>query len=79
MNGGCANENAHLLQGILRDECGFDGFAVSDWGISNDHVEGVRAGAHLEMPAAGGDSDEKLIRAVQDGKLSEDILNQGGG
>ncbi len=66
VNGIYANENAHLLQEILRDEWGFDGFAVSDWGASNDHVEGVRAGSHLEMPTTGGDSDEELLRAVRE-------------
>ena len=76
VNGVYANENPHLLQEILRDEWGFDGFAVSDWGASNDHVEGVRAGSHLEMPTTGGDSDEELIRAVKEGKLSEEILDR---
>lgn len=76
INGVYANENEHLLQEILRDEWGFDGFAVSDWGASNDHVEGVRAGSHLEMPTTGGDSDEELIRAVKEGKLPEDMLDK---
>ena len=47
VNGVYANENHHLLQEILREEWGFDGFVVSDWGGSNDHVEGVLAGSHL--------------------------------
>lgn len=76
VNGVYANENIHLLQEILRDEWGFDGFAVSDWGASNDHVEGVRAGSHLEMPTTGGDSDEELIQAVREGRLSKQILDQ---
>lgn len=76
VNGVYANENIHLLQEILRDEWGFDGFAVSDWGASNDHVEGVRAGSHLEMPTTGGDSDKELIQAVQEGRLSKEILDQ---
>lgn len=76
VNGVYANENYHLLQEILRDEWGFDGFVVSDWGASNDHVEGVRNGSHLEMPTTGGDSDLELVQAVKDGKLSEEILNQ---
>lgn len=50
VNGTCANENYHLLQEILRDEWGFDGFVVSDWGGSNEHIEGVRAGSAVEMP-----------------------------
>ncbi len=76
VNGVYANENAHLLQEILRDEWGFDGFVVSDWGASNDHVEGVRAGSNLEMPTTGGDSDLELVEAVKSGKLSEELLDQ---
>lgn len=76
VNGVYANENKHLLQEILRDEWGFKGFVVSDWGGSNDHVEGVSAGAHLEMPTTGGDSDEELIRAVKDGKISEELIDK---
>ncbi len=76
INGTYANENGHLLQEILRDEWGFDGFVVSDWGGSNDHVEGVRAGSHLEMPTTGGDSDPELIDAVKSGRLSEELLDR---
>ncbi|NBI67311.1 glycosyl hydrolase [Pseudoflavonifractor sp. 60] len=76
VNGTYANENYHLLQEILRDEWGFDGFVVSDWGGSNEHIEGVRAGSHLEMPTTGGDSDLELVQAVKDGKISEEIINQ---
>lgn len=76
VNGVYANENRHLLQEILRDEWGFDGFVVSDWGGSNDHVEGVRAGSHMEMPSTGGDSDEELIAAVKAGKIEESLVDQ---
>ena len=76
INGVYANENEHLLQEILRDEWGFDGFVVSDWGASNDHTEGVRAGSHLEMPTTGGDSDLELVAAVKSGKLSEELLDK---
>lgn len=76
INGVYANENEHLLQEILRDEWGFDGFVVSDWGASNDHTEGVRAGSHLEMPTTGGDSDLELVEAVKSGKLDEKLLDQ---
>ena len=71
VNGVYANENAHLLQEILRDEWGFDGFVVSDWGANNDFVEGVRAGSHLEMPSTGGDSPNQLMRAVAEGRIAE--------
>jgi beta-glucosidase len=76
VNGVYANENKHLLQEILRDEWGFDGFVVSDWGASNDHTAGVAAGSHLEMPTTGGDSDEELIASVKSGKLKEELLNR---
>ena len=76
VNGVYANENEHLLQEILRDQWGFDGFVVSDWGASNDHVAGVAAGSHLEMPSTGGDSDEELIQAVKDGKISEAMIDR---
>ncbi len=76
VNGVYANENEHLLQEILRDEWGFDGFVVSDWGASNDHVAGVAAGSHLEMPTTGGDSDEELIAAVKSGKISEEMVTR---
>ena len=69
VNGVYANENAHLLQEILRDEWGFAGAVVTDWGGSNDIVEGVRAGSTLEMPAAGLDSARQLVAAVEDGRL----------
>ncbi len=71
-----ANENPHLLQEILRDEWGFDGFVVSDWGASNDHTAGVAVGSHLEMPTTGGDSDLELVEAVKSGRLDEKLLDQ---
>ncbi len=76
INGVYANENEHLLQEILRDEWGFDGFVVSDWGAGNDFVEGVRAGSHLEMPTTGGDSAEQLIKAVKQGKIDIKLVDR---
>lgn len=70
VNGEYANENKHLLQDILRDEWGFDGIVITDWGGSNNHVEGVKAGSNLEMPAPGLDSARQLVKAVKDGSLT---------
>ena len=75
LNGTYTNENAHLYE-ILRGEWGYDGMVVTDWGGSNDYVEGVRAGMNLEMPAAGDDSPLQLVKAVKEGRVSEDIVNQ---
>ena len=76
VNGIYANENAHLLQEILRDTWGFDGFVVSDWGACNDFVDGVRAGSHLEMPSTGGDSPRQLMQAVYEGRISEEEVDK---
>ena len=75
INGTYANENAHLLQEILRDTWGFDGAVVTDWGGSNDHALGVKNGSTLEMPAPGLDSARELCKAVKDGKISEVDIN----
>lgn len=75
INGVYASENSWLLTKILREEWGFDGFVVSDWGAVNDRVAGIIAGMDLEMP--GGDcNDAKIIEAVQNGTLKEETLNQ---
>ena len=71
VNGTYANENAHLLQDILRKDWGFDGVVVTDWGGSNDHALGVKNGSTLEMPAPGGDAVRELLKAVETGKISE--------
>ncbi|WP_026652039.1 glycoside hydrolase family 3 C-terminal domain-containing protein [Butyrivibrio proteoclasticus] len=74
VNGVYANENKHLLTDILRDEWGFDGIVITDWGASNDHALGVAAGSNLEMPNPGLDSARELIAAVESGKISiEDV------
>lgn len=76
INGVYANENKHLLREILKDEWGFEGFVVSDWGASNNHVAGVAAGSHMEMPTTGGDSDQELLEAVKAGRISEEWIDQ---
>ena len=75
INGTYANENAHLLQDILRKDWGFDGAVVTDWGGSNDHALGVKNGSTLEMPCPGGDSIRELMKAVKNGKVTEADLD----
>lgn len=76
VNGEYANENKHLLKDILREEWGFDGVVITDWGGSNDHVQGVAAGSNLEMPAPGLDSARQIVKAVEDKVLSMEELDQ---
>lgn len=71
VNGTYANENAHLLQKILRDEWRFRGAVVTDWGGSNDHAAGVAAGSTFEMPAPDLSSVRELVAAVRAGIISE--------
>ena len=74
VNGVYANENPHLYD-ILRREWGFQGMVVTDWGGSNDYVEGVRTGMDLEMPAAGPDSACQLKKAVEEGRITESEID----
>ncbi|MDR2157293.1 MAG: glycoside hydrolase family 3 C-terminal domain-containing protein [Clostridiales Family XIII bacterium] len=76
VNGEYANENPHLLRDILRNEWGFQGSVITDWGGSNDHVKGVLCGSTLEMPSPGLDSARQLIKAAEDGTVPEEIINR---
>lgn len=76
INGTYAAENKMLLTDVLRDEWGFDGFVVSDWGAVNDRVAGVKAGLDLEMPPSCGVNDKLIEKAVKDGSLDEAVLDR---
>ncbi|GAA3331457.1 hypothetical protein GCM10020331_088120 [Ectobacillus funiculus] len=52
-------KNSYLLTDILKEEWGFEGFVVSDWGAVNERAAGLEAGLELEMPASGGIGDQK--------------------
>ena len=78
VSGDYASENKLLLTDILRDDWGFDGFVMSDWGAVNDRVKGVAAGLELEMPGSGGVYDRKIIEAVQNGTLDIGVLDSRG-
>ena len=75
VNGAYANENAHLLTDILRKEFGFSGFVMTDWGGDNDHAEGVKAGSALVMPAPGPDCALQLLKALEEGRVTEEDID----
>ncbi|MGY1840585.1 MULTISPECIES: glycoside hydrolase family 3 C-terminal domain-containing protein [unclassified Modestobacter] len=76
VNGTYAAEHPWLLTEVLRDEWGFDGVVVSDWGAVNDRVAGLAAGLELEMPASGGVADAQIVAAVRAGELDEAVLDR---
>ena len=75
VNGTYANENSHLLKDILRDDWGFDGMVVTDWGGDNNHTAGVKAGSNLVMPAPGANLARSLVRDIRSGALEESVLD----
>lgn len=79
INGVYAAENEWLLTTVLRDEWGFDGAVVSDWGAVRDRVAAVAAGLDLEMPGTGGSTDAAVCAAVDSGDLAADVLTRAAG
>ncbi|OAD97628.1 glycoside hydrolase family 3 C-terminal domain-containing protein [Arthrobacter sp. OY3WO11] len=75
VNGVYASHNRWLLTDVLRGDWGFDGAVVSDWGAVSDRVAGVAAGMDLEMPGSGGGTDQQIVDAVRDGRLTEDQVD----
>ncbi|HET9648076.1 MAG TPA: glycoside hydrolase family 3 C-terminal domain-containing protein [Microlunatus sp.] len=75
VNGVYASEHHWLLTKVLRDEWGFLGLVVSDWGAVHDRVAALRAGLDLEMPPQLGISDAKIVEAVRSGTLSEAVVD----
>lgn len=76
LNGEFCSENKRLLSDILRDEWGFDGVVVSDWGAVNERDDGMLAGLDLEMPSSNGLGTQKIINAVKSGKISAEALDR---
>src|SRR4249919_148387 len=71
VNGVYSSEHHWLLTEVLRDEWGFGGVVVSDWGAVHDRVAALRGGLDLEMPPNLGVSDVAIIAAVRNGSLDE--------
>lgn len=75
VNGQSASENSWLLTTVLREEFGFEGLVVSDWGAVYHRVPALLAGLDLEMPPALGRSPEQIVAAVSDGTVPRDVLD----
>ncbi|MBR5974748.1 MAG: glycoside hydrolase family 3 C-terminal domain-containing protein [Clostridiales bacterium] len=76
LNGTYCCENRKLLTDILRDEWGFDGVVMSDWGAVNHRLDGLAAGLELEMPTSIGERDRQIQEAVDSGKLPVALLDR---
>ena len=76
INGTFVGESSEYLTELLRNEWGFDGYVMSDWGAVNDRVEALKAGMDLEMPSSNGVNDALIVKAVQEGTLDEAAVDQ---
>lgn len=74
INGDYGCENKHLLTDILKDDWGFTGAVVSDWGGARSTVKMANSGLDLEMPMALFYGD-KLLNAVKEKQVEEKVLN----
>ncbi len=76
LNGVPASDNRWLLTEVLRDEWGFDGLVMSDFGGMHDRVAATAAGNDLEMPGSNGAFDAEVIAAVRGGDLDEQDVDR---
>ena len=70
----CSSDK-NLLINILKDEWGFDGYVVSDWGAATETIENALGGLDLEMPGPAKTWGENLLKAVNDKKISIDVID----
>ncbi len=76
LNGTYTCEKEDLLSGILKDEWGFEGSVVTDWGACDDPVDSINAGLDLIMPGPGPGNVEEIEKAINDGRISEETINR---
>ncbi len=75
LNGEYCSQNMWLQKQVLRDEWGFKGLVVTDWGASVDRPLGIKAGTDLEMPSSGKYNQPKIKKAIEDGSLKQEELD----
>lgn len=76
LNGEYCSEHHTLLTEILKNEWGFEGFVVSDWGAVHDRVASLKGGLDLEMPGPQDTRVKAVIEAVKSGELEESVLDE---
>ncbi len=76
INGTYCSDNRQLLTDILREEWGFEGIVITDWGGMHDRVRGFKAGCDLSMPGGGiHHLQEQALRAFRSGTLSMEQID----
>lgn len=75
VNGTTMTENHHLLTGVLKREWGFDGVVVSDWMAVRSTEASANAGMDLAMPGPRGPWGARLVQAVRDGRVAEEVID----
>ncbi len=75
INGVHSSQNKYLLTDILRNDWGYEGLVMSDWGAVDDRPAGIDAGLDLEMPTSNGKNDVLIVEAVNNGTLSEEKVD----
>ncbi len=75
LNGHWCSENVDLLTGILKNEWGFRGFVVSDWGAVHSTVPTANAGLDIEMPTGDFLNERLLLPALKNGDVRESVID----
>ncbi len=75
LNGTYAAENKWLLTDVLRDDWGYEGVVITDWGAENERVPGLIAGQEIEMPTSTGIGTKLIVDAVNNGELDVAVLD----
>lgn len=79
INGVYASQNRWLLTEVLREEWGYDGLVVSDWGAIEDRVAALAAGLDLEMPSSHGAGTARILEAIERGDIEVELLDRAAG
>jgi beta-glucosidase len=75
LNNVFCSSNERILTSILKDEWNFPGYVVSDWGAAQDTIGNANGGLDCEMPGPARSWGGNLVKAVNDGKVEEDIID----
>lgn len=76
INGKYSCENSWLLNRVLREDWGYNGIVMTDWGAMNNRCKALEAGLDLEMPSSSGVTDQEIVEAVEKGKMDEAVLDK---